>query len=175
MRGRPFGTGRMVLRSTLKQARVTSTFTLETKLGIVRGRATARLTLDGDTATYKGTATITSGTRRYRGATGSNIRFTDVGPVSAKSTKITLTDTRSMPGRPPQRWRHVPIERHTPQVVRDDVDAEVSRSPSKLSATDSSSTADPVASMAVDRSGSQHAVAGLPRRGGPGCIATCCR
>jgi hypothetical protein len=91
VRGRPFGTGRMVLRSTLKQARVTSTFTLATTAGIVRGRAVARLTLDGDTATYKGTATITSGTRRYRGATGSNIRFTGVGPVSAKSTKITLS------------------------------------------------------------------------------------
>jgi hypothetical protein len=91
VRGRPFGTGRMVLRSTLKQARVTSTFTLETAAGTVRGRAIARLTLDGDTATYKGTATITSGTRRYRGAAGSNIRFTGVGPVSAKSTKITLS------------------------------------------------------------------------------------
>ena len=91
VRGRPFGTGRMVLRSTLKQARVISTFTLETKAGMVRGRATARLTLDGDTATYKGTATITSGTRRYRGVAGSKIRFTGVGPVSAKSTKITLS------------------------------------------------------------------------------------
>lgn len=91
VRGTPFGTGRMVLRSTLKQARVTSTFTLATKAGSVRGRAIARLTLDGDTATYKGTATITSGTRRYRGATGSRIRFTGVGPVSAKSTKITLS------------------------------------------------------------------------------------
>jgi len=91
MRGRPFGTGSMVLRSTLKQARVTSTFTLKTKAGMVRGRAIARLTLDGDTATYKGTATITSGTGRYRGATGSNIRFTGVGPVSAKSTRITLS------------------------------------------------------------------------------------
>jgi hypothetical protein len=91
LRGRPFGTGRMVLRSTLKQARVTSTFTLETSAGTVRGRATARLTLDGDTATYKGRATITSGTRRYRGAAGSNSRFTGVGPVSAKSTKITLS------------------------------------------------------------------------------------
>ena len=91
VRGRPFGTGRMVLRSTLKQARVTSTFTLATKAGVVRGRATARLTLDGDTATYKVTATITSGTRRYRGVRGSNIRFTGVGPVSAKNTKITLS------------------------------------------------------------------------------------
>jgi len=89
--GRPFGSGKMVLRSTLKQATVTSTFTLTTKAGLVRGRATARLTLDGDTATYKGTATITSGTRRYRGAKGSNIRFTGVGPVSAKRTKITLS------------------------------------------------------------------------------------
>jgi hypothetical protein len=91
VRGTPFGTGRMVLRSTLRQARVTSTFTLETKAGTVRGRATARLTLDGDTATYKGTATVTSGTRRYRGVRGSNIRFTGVGPVSAKRTKITLS------------------------------------------------------------------------------------
>jgi len=91
MRGRPFGTGSMVLRSTLKQARVTSTFTLETKGGVVRGRASARLTLDGDTATYKGIATILGGTRAYRGVTGSNIRFTGVGPVSAKSTKITLS------------------------------------------------------------------------------------
>ncbi len=89
--GRPFGSGRMVLRSTLKQATVTSTFTLTTSAGLVRGRATARLTLDGDTATYKGTARITSGTRRYRGASGSNIRFTGVGPVSAKRTKITLS------------------------------------------------------------------------------------
>ena len=89
--GRPFGSGRMVLSSKLEQATVTSTFTLTTKAGLVRGRATARLTLDGDTATYKGTATITSGTRRYRGAKGSSIRFTGVGPVSAKRTKITLS------------------------------------------------------------------------------------
>ena len=89
--GRPFGSGKMVLRSKLKQATVTSTFTLTTKAGLVRGRATARLTLDGDTAHYKGTARITSGTRRYRGATGSSIRFTGVGPVSAKRTKITLS------------------------------------------------------------------------------------
>jgi hypothetical protein len=93
VRGRPFGTGRMVLRSTLKRATVTSTFTLATKAGVVRGRATARLTLDGDTATYKGTATITGGTRRYRRVAGSNIRFTGVGPVSAKSTRITLSGT----------------------------------------------------------------------------------
>lgn len=91
--GKPFGSGRMVLSSSLKQATVTSTFTLTTSAGLVRGRATARLTLDGDTATYKGTATITSGTRRYRGATGRNIRFTGVGPVSAKKTKITLSGT----------------------------------------------------------------------------------
>jgi len=89
--GKPFGSGRMTLRSSLKQATVTSTFTLQTSAGLVRGRATARLTLDGDTATYKGTARITSGTRRYRGATGSNIRFTGKGPVSAKRTKITLS------------------------------------------------------------------------------------
>jgi len=91
VKGKPFGSGQMVLRSSLKQATVTSTFTLTTKAGLVRGRATARLTLDGDTATYKGTATITSGTRRYRGVTGSNIRFTGKGPVSAKHTKITLS------------------------------------------------------------------------------------
>lgn len=91
LRGKPFGSGRMVLRSSLKQATVTSTFTLTTSAGLVRGRATARLTLDGDTATYRGTATITSGTRRYRGAAGSNIRFHGVGPVSAKRTKITLS------------------------------------------------------------------------------------
>ncbi len=89
--GKPFGSGQMVLRSSLRQATVTSTFTLTTAAGVVRGRATARLTLDGDTATYKGTATITSGTRRYRGVTGTNIRFTGVGPVSAKRTKITLS------------------------------------------------------------------------------------
>lgn len=88
--GVPFGSGRMLLRSTLKQARVTSTFTLTTKLGNVSGTATARLTLDGDTANYKGTARIVSGTGRYRHALGSNIAFTGVGPVSAKSTRITL-------------------------------------------------------------------------------------
>ncbi|MDP1847006.1 MAG: hypothetical protein Q8K79_04360 [Solirubrobacteraceae bacterium] len=91
LRGKPFRSGRMVLRSSLRQATVTSTFTLTTPAGLVRGRATARLTLDGDTATYRGTARITSGTRRYRGAAGSNIRFTGVGPVSAKRTKITLS------------------------------------------------------------------------------------
>jgi hypothetical protein len=90
LRGKPFGTGTMVLRSSLSRAIVTSTFTLQTRAGLVRGRARARLTLDGDTAHYKGTATITSGTRRYRDARGSNITFTGVGPVSAKSTKITL-------------------------------------------------------------------------------------
>lgn len=89
--GAPFGSGQMVLRSSLRQATVTSTFTLTTKAGIVRGRATARLTLDGDTAHYKGTATVTGGTRRYRAVSGSNIRFTGVGPVSAKRTKITLS------------------------------------------------------------------------------------
>ncbi len=91
IRGTPLGTGRMILRSTLKQATVTSTFTLTTKAGRVAGRATARLTLDGDTAHYKGTATISSGTGRYRKARGSNIRFTGVGPVSAKRTRISLT------------------------------------------------------------------------------------
>jgi hypothetical protein len=91
IRGTPFGTAKMTLRSTLKQARVTSTFTVTTSAGRVSGRATARLTLDGDTATYKGTATITSGTRRYRGITGTSIRFTGVGPISAKNTQITLT------------------------------------------------------------------------------------
>ncbi len=90
LRGTPLGSGRMVLRSTLKQATVTSTFTVTTKAGRVSGRATARLTLDGDTATYKGTATITSGTGRYRRARGSNITFTGVGPVSAKRTRVTL-------------------------------------------------------------------------------------
>ncbi len=90
VRGEPFGSGRMILRSSLSRAIVTSTFTLQTSAGLVRGRARARLTLDGDTANYKGTATITSGTRRYRDATGSNITFTGIGPVSAKSTKITL-------------------------------------------------------------------------------------
>lgn len=93
LKGKPFGSGTMILRSSLSRAIVTSTFTLQTSAGLVRGRARARLTLDGDTANYKGTATITSGTRRYRNATGSNIRFTGVGPVSAKSTKITLRGT----------------------------------------------------------------------------------
>lgn len=91
LRGAPFGSAKMVLRSTLKQATVTSTFTLTTTAGRVVGRSTARLTLDGDTATYKGTATITGGTKRYRGVRGSNIKFTGIGPVSAKSTRITLT------------------------------------------------------------------------------------
>jgi len=91
IRGTPFGSGRMVLHSTLKQARVTSTFTLTTPAGRVSGRATARLTLDGDTATYRGTATITSGTRRFRRATATNIRFTGKGPVSAKRTSVSFT------------------------------------------------------------------------------------
>jgi hypothetical protein len=91
IRGTPFGTGMMVLRSTLKLARVNSTFTVTTKAGKVAGRATARLTLDGDTATYKGTASVTSGTGRYRRARGQNITFSGVGPVSAASTKISLS------------------------------------------------------------------------------------
>lgn len=91
VRGTPFGSAKMVLRSTLKQARVSSTFTVTTKAGRVSGTSIARLTLDGDTATYKGTATITSGTGRYRNASASNIRFTGVGPVSAKTTRITLS------------------------------------------------------------------------------------
>jgi len=91
LRGSPFGSGRMVLRSTLKQARVTSTFTLTTSAGRVSGRATARLTLDGDTATYKGTATLTGGTKRYSRVTGVNIRFTGVGPINAKRVKISLS------------------------------------------------------------------------------------
>ena len=90
IRGTPFGTARMTLRSTLNQARVTSTFTVITAAGRVSGRATARLTLDGDTATYRGTATVTSGTRRYRNISGTNIRFTGVGPISAKHTQIRL-------------------------------------------------------------------------------------
>ncbi len=91
IRGTPFGTARMVLRSTLNQARVSSTFTVTTSAGRVTGTATARLTLDGDTATYKGTARITGGTGRYRNATATNITFRGVGPVSAKSTRITLS------------------------------------------------------------------------------------
>ncbi len=74
----------MVLRSTLNQA--TRDLDVhghdERRPGL--GPATARLTLDGDTANYKGTATITSGTGRYRRASASNIAFTGVGPVSAK-------------------------------------------------------------------------------------------
>jgi hypothetical protein len=91
IRGTPFGTGTMVLRSTLKMARVNSTFTVTTKAGKVSGRASARLTLDGDTATYKGTAAVTSGTGRYRRARGQNITFSGVGPISAASTKISLS------------------------------------------------------------------------------------
>jgi hypothetical protein len=91
IRGTPFGTATMVLRSTLKQARVTATFSVTAKAGRVAGNASARLTLDGDTATYKGTATITSGSGRYRHATGSKIAFTGVGPVDAKHTQVTLS------------------------------------------------------------------------------------
>jgi hypothetical protein len=91
IRGTPFGSGHMTLRSSLKQATVTSSFTLTTSAGRVTGRATARLTLDGDTAHYKGTASITGGSARYRRAKATNIRFTGIGPVSGKSTKITLT------------------------------------------------------------------------------------
>ena len=90
LRGAPFGTGKMVLNSSLKQARVTSTFTVTTAAGRVSGRATARLTLDGDTSSYKGTATLTGGTGRYRAITGTNITFTGKGPVSAKKVRITL-------------------------------------------------------------------------------------
>ena len=90
IRGTPFGTATMVLRSTLKQARVTSTFTVTTSAGRVSGTATARLTLDGDTAKYRGTAAISSGTGRYRNVSASNISFTGTGPVSAKRTRISL-------------------------------------------------------------------------------------
>lgn len=90
LHGTPFGSGRMTLRSTLKQAIVTSTFTLAVTGGRVSGRARARLTLDGDTANYKGTATISGGTGRFRGVRGTGITFTGVGPVSAKNTRITL-------------------------------------------------------------------------------------
>jgi hypothetical protein len=91
IRGRPFGTATMTLRSSLKQATVTSTFTVTTSAGRVTGRATARLTIDGDTSTYKGRATITGGTRRYKRITGTNIAFTGSGPVSAKTTTIRLS------------------------------------------------------------------------------------
>jgi hypothetical protein len=91
VRGTPFGTAKMVLRSTLKQATVSSTFTVTTKAGRVSGTATARLKLDGDTATYTGTAKITSGTGRYRNARATNITFRGVGPVSAKNTRVTLS------------------------------------------------------------------------------------
>jgi hypothetical protein len=39
---------------------------------------------------YKGTATLTGGTGRYRRITGRNITFTGQGPVSAKQVRITL-------------------------------------------------------------------------------------
>jgi hypothetical protein len=90
LRGAPFGSGRMVLASTLKQARVNSTFTVTTSAGRVSGRASARVTVDGDTSSYKGTATLTGGTGRYRRITGRNITFTGKGPVSAKQVRITL-------------------------------------------------------------------------------------
>jgi hypothetical protein len=93
IRGTPFGSATMNLRSTLKKGRVTSTFTFYKRAGRVYGRASARLTLNGDTATYRGTATITGGTKRYKNVSGTKIKFTGKGPVSAKSVKVRLTGT----------------------------------------------------------------------------------
>jgi hypothetical protein len=90
LRGAPFGAATMVLRSALKEARVTSTFTVTNAAGRVTGRATARVTVDGDTSSYKGTATLTGGSGRYRRISGTNITFTGKGPVSAKTVQITL-------------------------------------------------------------------------------------
>lgn len=90
IRGIPLGRGTMTLNSKLTGGYVNSTFTVTTARGVVRGRSRARLTLDGDTASYKGTATLISGTRLYKGIKGIGITVSGEGPVSAKETTIRL-------------------------------------------------------------------------------------
>ena len=91
IRGAPFRSGEMVLRSDLVRGYVNSTFTVRMRNGTVAGRSRARLTLDGDTANYAGTATITSGTGRYRRARATGLRFTGRGPINARSTRLRMT------------------------------------------------------------------------------------
>lgn len=91
IKGSPFGSGTMTLRSRLKRATVTSTFTVRTARGTVTGSARARLTLDGDDATYRGTATIRRGSGFYRNIKATKVSFLGKGPVSAKKTTIKLT------------------------------------------------------------------------------------
>lgn len=83
------GTGRMTLKSVIKQGKVTAWFTVRIDGAVVRGQAAGKVRI-GRQLTYDGTARLTSGTGRYRAIRGTGLRFTGEAPLDGRSSRVRI-------------------------------------------------------------------------------------
>jgi hypothetical protein len=89
--GPPFGKGTIHLLATFQPGkRMTGTFTLRTKRGVVFGTLDTTYVVTGNEIEFTGTADLSGGTRRYRGITGQDLAVTDNNTLDGQNGSVTL-------------------------------------------------------------------------------------
>jgi hypothetical protein len=84
--GASIGRGTIVLRNRLGADGVTTSFTVRSGDGLVRGLGTAVLQVEGATVNYRGRARIIGGTGRYSHIRASRLTVTGSGSLSGETT-----------------------------------------------------------------------------------------
>ncbi|MFT4036362.1 MAG: hypothetical protein QM679_12385 [Patulibacter sp.] len=93
VKGQPFGTGALVLRSKLAaRKKLSYSIRLTTKSGAVWGNGTADLTVTGTKASYKGTLRILGGNGSYKKISHSVLNVSGSGPANLRDdTTVRIT------------------------------------------------------------------------------------
>ncbi|WP_354699352.1 hypothetical protein DSM112329_05066 [Paraconexibacter sp. AEG42_29] len=87
---RPFGKGRLVLRTFIQKGKVNATFTAVIGNSTVKGTAFGTVEIK-KRIKYSGTARITGGSGRFKKAKARSLKFTGDGPLNGRSTRVTLS------------------------------------------------------------------------------------
>lgn len=86
----PIGSGSMVLTVRVVHGRAFGSFSVILRRGLVRGSAAGPLVFRGSRAYVTGSAGVTGGTKAYRSARGSNLRFSATAPANLSSSRVRL-------------------------------------------------------------------------------------
>lgn len=92
VKGSPFGTGTLTLRSKLAARKVLEySVTLKTSRGTVTAAGRATLTAAGSQASYRGTLNVTGGTGAYKGIRRTKLNVTGNGDSTARKTTVRIS------------------------------------------------------------------------------------
>lgn len=91
VRGTPFGSGSLVLRSKLvARKKLSFSVRLTTKSGVVRASGTADVSASGSKSSFRGTMRIDSGSGSYRKISRRTLNVSGSGDAQSRSTVVNI-------------------------------------------------------------------------------------